>query len=148
MVQLNNAADTIEDLNDMPVKTVNGATIFMRDVGHVRDGNPPQHNIVHVDGGRAVLSTVLKNGAASTLDVVQGIKDMLPHAASSSCPTRCKIDVLNDQSIFVKAAITGVVREGAIAAGADQPDDPAVPGKLALHRHHRHLDPAGGAVRR
>ena len=78
VVKLNNAADTIESLNDLPVKTVDGATVFMRDVAHVRDGNPPQSNVVHVDGGRAVLATVLKNGAASTLDVVQGIKDMLP----------------------------------------------------------------------
>ncbi len=65
-------------MNDLPVKTVNGATVFLRDVGHVRDGNPPQQNIVHVNGGRAVLSTVLKNGQASTLDVVQGVKNMLP----------------------------------------------------------------------
>ena len=93
------------------------------------------------------LSTVLKNGSASTLDVVQGVKNMLP-LLKQQLPDSLKIDVLNDQSLFVKAAINGVVREGAIAAAPDQPDDPAVPGKLALHRHHRHLHPAGGAVRR
>ncbi|MBV9548334.1 MAG: efflux RND transporter permease subunit, partial [Alphaproteobacteria bacterium] len=69
-VKLNNAAPTIADLNDLPVKTVNGATLFMRDVGHVRDGFPTQTNVVHVDGARAVLSTIMKNGSASTLDVV------------------------------------------------------------------------------
>ena len=120
----------------------------MRDVAMCATAIRPSSNVVHVDGGRAVLTTVLKNGSASTLDVVQGVKDHAAPAQAASCPIRCKIDLLNDQSVFVKAAITGVVREGVIAAGADQPDDPAVPGKLALHRHHRHLDSAGGAVRR
>ena len=80
---LNDAAATIEDLNNLPVKSVNGATVYMRDVGHVRDGNAPQQSVVHVDGSRAVLTTILKNGSASTLDVVQGIKDMLPRLACS-----------------------------------------------------------------
>src|SRR5277367_4898502 len=74
-VQLNDAAATIQDLNDLPIKMVNGATIFIHDVGHVRDGSPPQQSIVHVDGARAVLQTVLKTGSASTLAVVQGVKD-------------------------------------------------------------------------
>ena len=78
VVRLNNAADTIEGINDMPVKTMNGGTVFLRDVAHVRDGNTVQQNIVHVDGSRAVLSTVLKNGQASTIDVVNGIKNLLP----------------------------------------------------------------------
>ncbi|MEO8301859.1 MAG: efflux RND transporter permease subunit, partial [Rhizomicrobium sp.] len=78
VVRLNNAADTIEAMNDLPVKTVGGGTVFLHDVGHVRDGNTPQANIVHVDGARAVLSTVLKNGQASTIDVVNGIKNLLP----------------------------------------------------------------------
>ena len=116
MVHLNNAADTVPDFNDMPVKTVNGATIFMRDVGHVRDGYPPQQSIVHVDGARAVLSTVLKNGSASTLDVVQGILSKLPLLRQQMPAYSLKISALNDQSIFVKAAIGGVVREGTIAA--------------------------------
>ncbi|HVW72520.1 MAG TPA: efflux RND transporter permease subunit, partial [Rhizomicrobium sp.] len=116
VVKLNNAASTLEDMNDLPVKTVNGATVFLRDVGHVRDGNPPQQSVVHVDGSRAVLSTVLKNGNASTLDVVQGIKDLLPKL-KQQLPESLKIDVLSDQSLFVKAAVNGVVREGAIAAG-------------------------------
>ncbi|HEY4077101.1 MAG TPA: efflux RND transporter permease subunit [Rhizomicrobium sp.] len=114
-INLNNAADTIATMNELPVKTVNGSTIFLRDVGHVRDGNAPQQNIVHVNGSRAVLSTVLKNGQASTLDVVQGVKDLLP-LIKAQLPDSLKIDVLNDQSLFVKAAISGVAREGAIAA--------------------------------
>jgi CzcA family heavy metal efflux pump len=115
MVELNNAAATMPDFNNMPVKTVNGATIFMRDVGHVRDGYPPQQSIVHVDGVRAVLSTILKNGSASTLDVVHGILSKLPQLRKQ-LPDTLKINTLNDQSVFVKAAISGVVREGTIAA--------------------------------
>lgn len=115
VVKLNNAADSIEGLNNIPVKVVDGATVFMRDVAHVRDGSPPQTTIVHVDGKRAVLMTVLKNGSASTLDVVQGIKDVLPRM-KQLLPDSIKIDLLNDQSIFVKAAVSGVVREGALAA--------------------------------
>jgi CzcA family heavy metal efflux pump len=114
-VRLNDAADTIGDLNNLPVKTVGGATIFIHDVGQVRDGAPPQTNIVHVDGGRAVLSTVLKTGSASTLAVVQGVKDKLPGLAEQ-LPSTFKITALNDQSLFVKGAISSVVREGAIAA--------------------------------
>ena len=115
VVKLNNAADTIEAMNDLPVKTVGGGTVFLHDVGHVRDGSTPQQNIVHVDGARAVLSTVLKNGQASTIDVVNGIKNLLP-VLKTQLPDAFKIDVLSDQSLFVKAAINGVAREGAIAA--------------------------------
>ncbi|HEX4105717.1 MAG TPA: efflux RND transporter permease subunit [Rhizomicrobium sp.] len=116
VVQLNDAAQSAESLNDLPVKTTaDGATVFMRDVAHVTDGNMPQGSIVHVDGSRAVLLSALKNGAASTLDVVQGIKDLLP-LLKQRLPDSLKVDLLNDQSIFVKAAISGVVREGALAA--------------------------------
>jgi CzcA family heavy metal efflux pump len=114
-IQLNNATTTVEQMNDLPVKTVNGATIYMRDVAHVRDGPPPQNNVVHVDNGRAVLSPIMKNGTASTLDVVQGVKNMLP-LIKSQLPDSFRIDLLVDQSIFVKAAVTGVAREGLIAA--------------------------------
>ena len=116
VVRLNNASDTIEGMNELPVKTApGGGTVFLRDVGNVRDGNTVQNNIVHVDGARAVLSTVLKNGQASTIDVVQGIKDMLP-ILREQLPPELKIDVLSDQSVFVKAAVKGVFYEGAIAA--------------------------------
>src|SRR3954467_10155579 len=96
VVDLNNAADSIETINDMPVKTVNGGTIFLRDVAHVRDGNSIQQNIVHVDGARAVLSTVLKNGQTSTIDVVNGVKNLLP-VLKTQLPEALKIDVLTDQ---------------------------------------------------
>jgi CzcA family heavy metal efflux pump len=114
-VRLNNATDTVEEMNDLPVKMVNGATIYMRDVAHVRDGASPQSNVVHVDGSRAVLASIFKTGNASTLDVVQGVKEALP-LIKSQLPDSFKIDLLADQSLFVKAAVTGVAREGLIAA--------------------------------
>ena len=114
-VKLNDAAETIEELNDLPIKTVGGATIQIHDVGHVRDGSPPQQSLVHVDGSRAVLTTILKAGSASTLAIVQGVKDALPKL-KETLPADFRIDALNDQSLFVKAAISGVVREGLIAA--------------------------------
>jgi multidrug efflux pump subunit AcrB len=114
-VKLNDAAESIEELNDLPIKTVNGATIYVHDVGHVRDGNPPQQSMVHVDGARAVLTTILKNGQISTLKIVQDVKDKLPKL-KETLPADFKIIPLNDQSLFVKAAISGVVKEGVIAA--------------------------------
>ena len=114
-VKLNNAPLSVEELNALPVKVVNGATIYMRDVAYVRDGSGPQTNVVHVDGHRSVLMTIFKNGSTSTLDIVQGIKDKLP-AATAGLPDALKITPIGDQSIFVKAAVEGVVREGAIAA--------------------------------
>ncbi len=114
-VRLNNAPGSIEALNDLPVKVVNGATIYMRDVAHVRDGNGPQQNIVHVEGHRSVLLTILKNGTASTLSIVAGVKDALPRIAAT-LPDTLKILPLNDQSLFVKGAVQGVIHEGAIAA--------------------------------
>ncbi|EIZ78990.1 acriflavin resistance protein [Novosphingobium sp. Rr 2-17] len=114
-VRLNNAPDSIDKLNDLPVKTVNGTTIYMRDVAFVRDGSAQQQNVVHVDGSRSVLLTILKNGSASTLAIVQGVKDALP-AIQASLPASLKVLQVGDQSLFVKAAVTGVVHEGAIAA--------------------------------
>jgi CzcA family heavy metal efflux pump len=115
-VKLNDAPDTIAELNDLPIKTVGGATIYMHDLGQVHDGAPPQQSLVHVNGARAVLTTILKTGSASTLAIVKGIKDALPKI-KESMPADFKIDALNDQSVFVKAAIAGVIREGVIAAG-------------------------------
>ena len=114
-VKLNNAPSSIEALNDLPVKVVNGATITMRDVAHVRDGSGPQQNIVHVEGSRSVLLTVLKNGATSTLAIVDGVKQKLPQIAAG-LPDTLKILPIGDQSLFVKAAVEGVIHEGAIAA--------------------------------
>ncbi|WP_267395632.1 MULTISPECIES: efflux RND transporter permease subunit [unclassified Sphingomonas] len=114
-VRLNNAPGTVEELNAIPIKVVGGATIYMRDVAHVRDGSAPQTNVVHVDGARSVTMTVLKNGATSTLSIVQGIKDALPKI-QETLPAALKIVPIGDQSLFVKAAVEGVIKEGAIAA--------------------------------
>ncbi|MFD1611284.1 efflux RND transporter permease subunit [Sphingomonas tabacisoli] len=114
-IKLNNAPNSIDELNDLPVKVVNGATIYMRDVAHVRDGSAPQTNIVHVNGARSVLVTVLKNGATSTLAIVQGVKDRIPKILEG-LPPSLKIEPIGDQSLFVRAAVSGVVREGVIAA--------------------------------
>ena len=110
----NSAPDTIEGLNNLPIKTVNGAVVYIHDVAHVRDGFPPQTNIVRVDGQRASLMTVLKNGNVSTLDVISGVRHLLPTIAQS-LPPQLRITPLSDQSIFVRGAIDGVVREGIIA---------------------------------
>ena len=114
-VRLNNAPSSVEGLNDLPVKVVNGATIYMRDVAHVRDGNSPQTNIVHVEGNRSVLLTILKNGTPSTLSIINGVKERLP-SISEKLPDSFKILPVADQSIFVEAAVEGVVKEGVIAA--------------------------------
>ncbi|WP_298691889.1 efflux RND transporter permease subunit [uncultured Sphingomonas sp.] len=114
-VELNNTPATVEAFNDLPVKTVNGATIYMRDVAHVRDGAAPQQNVVHVDGHRSALMTVLKNGKTSTLAIISGIKGKLPQL-QQTLPSQLKITPVGDQSLFVRAAINGVIREGVIAA--------------------------------
>jgi CzcA family heavy metal efflux pump len=114
-INLNDAAVTIADLNDLPIKTVDGTTIYIRDVGNVRDGYQPQQSIVHVNGSRAVLTSILKTGQGSTLAVVSGVKAMLPEI-ETTMPPNFKMTLINDQSIFVKAAISGVIREGIIAA--------------------------------
>ncbi|HET6219840.1 MAG TPA: efflux RND transporter permease subunit [Acidobacteriaceae bacterium] len=110
----NSAPTTIQGLNDLPIKSVNGAIVYIRDVAHVRDGFPPQTNIVRVDGQRASLMSVLKNGNVSTLQVISRIRAMLPIIASQ-LPPQLRITPLSDQSIFVRGAIEGVVREGIIA---------------------------------
>ena len=114
-LQLNNAAVKISDLGDLPIKTVNGAMVYIRDIAQVRDGNPPQTNIVHVDGSRSVLLQVLKNGSASTLAIVAGIKAKLADI-KASLPDNLRISLIGDQSLFVRAAIVGVAYEGLIAA--------------------------------
>src|SRR5579872_2544384 len=103
VVHLNDSVDDVDEINRFPVKTVNGATVYIGDVAHARDGNPPQTNVVRVNGGRAILMTVLKNGAASTLDIVQGVKDLLPKL-KEALPDSLKLATLSDQSLFVKAA--------------------------------------------
>src|ERR1700692_4830532 len=111
----NAAPQTIADLNQIPIKTVGNTTIYMKDVAWVRDGFPPQTNIVRVDGQRSALLTIQKAGDASTLKVISGIKSLLPQIAGS-LPNQLKMKPLADQSVFVLGAISGVVREALIAA--------------------------------
>jgi CzcA family heavy metal efflux pump len=114
-VQLNNSPLKIEELGDLPIKTVNGAMVYVRDVASIRDGNGPQTNIVHVNGSRSALMMVLKAGSISTLDIIAGIKKKVEQV-KPSLPEALKIDFVGDQSIFVGGAIAGVAREGIIAA--------------------------------
>jgi len=114
-VDLNASPDTIAELNNLPVKTVNGTTIYVRDVAHVRDGFSPQTNVVRQDGSRGVLLTILKNGGASTIDIVNNIRSVLPKVLAT-VPPDLNVKLLFDQSLFVRAAIKGVVREALIAA--------------------------------
>ena len=114
-IQLNNAPSLIAALGDLPIKTVNGAMVYIHDVAQVRDGNPPQTNIVHVEGNRSVLMQVLKNGAVSTLAIIDGIKKKVQEM-KAVLPDNLDIAQIGDQSIFINAAIGGVIREGVIAA--------------------------------
>jgi multidrug efflux pump subunit AcrB len=114
-MRLNNAPNDIMELGNLPIKSVNGAMVYIRDVANVHDGNSPQTSIVHVDGNRSVLMSVLKNGSTSTLAIVDGIKEKLQQI-KSGLPENLKVQPLNDQSLFVRAAISGVAIEGAIAA--------------------------------
>ena len=114
-INLNSAPSNIAELGDLPIKSVGGAMVYMHDVANVHQGNAVQTNIVHVDGNRSVLLSVFKNGATSTLDIVSGIKRMLA-VIKPSLPDALEIKPIGDQSIFVRAAISGVVREGVIAA--------------------------------
>jgi multidrug efflux pump subunit AcrB len=115
-VRTNATPASIDDLNMMPVKFVNGATVFLKDVAQVRDGSLVQQNIVRQDGHRSVLLSVIKNGNASTLAVVNGVKHAL-QSIRAAAPAGLKVNELFDQSVFVKNSVNGVLREGAIAAG-------------------------------
>jgi multidrug efflux pump subunit AcrB len=114
-VSLNGSPDTVAALNDVPIKQVNGSMVYIRDVAHVRDGFAVQTNVVRKDGSRSALLTILKNGGASTLDIVNQIRALLP-GMRAAAPPGLEMTELFDQSIFVRAAISGVVKEGVIAA--------------------------------
>ncbi len=114
-VEMNGSPQTVAGLNDLPVKTVNGSTIYMRDVAHIRDGFSPQTNIVRANGQRGVLMAVYKTGSASTLDIVSRVKKSIQDYAGS-IPEGVHIAMLFDQSLFVRASIYGVLREAVIAA--------------------------------
>ena len=115
LIQLNSSPEVISALNDVPIKTVNGAPVYMRDVAQVRDGYQVQTNIVRADGKRSALLTILRHGGASTLTVVDGVKKLLP-AVEATLPSSLRISQLFDQSIFVRSSVSGVVREATIAA--------------------------------
>jgi CzcA family heavy metal efflux pump len=115
-VRLNSSPDVVAAFNDIPVKTVNGVPVYVKNVAHVRDGYAIQTNIVRRDGRRAVLMTVLKGAGASTLDVIAGLRQALP-GIQAQLPPEIKLDFLFDQSVFVQAAVQGVLKEGAVAAG-------------------------------
>ncbi len=115
IVDLNNSPKTIAEFNDLPIKVVDGATVFMRDVAHVRSGSPPQTNVVQLDGKKGVLMSILKIGNASTLDIIAGVKARLP-AIQATLPAGVDLKYVGDQSGFVKDSVVAVVREGLIAA--------------------------------
>ncbi|GAC1593025.1 MAG: hypothetical protein NVS3B20_18190 [Polyangiales bacterium] len=115
-ILLNSSPEAFKDLEDLPIKTVKGTTVFVRDIAHVRNGYSPQTNMVHVGGRRSVLMSILKNGNVSTLDIVKHIREMLP-ATLAKLPKELKVSLLFDQSLFVRAAVDGVVKEAIIAAG-------------------------------
>ena len=114
-VETNPAPQIIDELNNLPIKSVNGAVIYIRDVAHVRDGNAPQTNVVRVDGKRAILMSIMKTGSSSTLDIIAGVQKKLI-AIKGQLPPQLQLNPLSDQSIFVRGAIDGVVREAIIAA--------------------------------
>jgi multidrug efflux pump subunit AcrB len=113
-IKLNANPTNIDDLNDVPIRTQSGGIVYIRDVAHVRDGFPPQTNMVRVDGKRAILMNVLKTGNASTIDIIDGINQKLP-ALRAALPESLHVRTLSDQSIFVHSAISGVIREACIA---------------------------------
>jgi multidrug efflux pump subunit AcrB len=114
-VEMNGAPQSVEELNNLPIKTVNGATIYMREVAHIRDGFSPQTNIVRANGQRGVLMSTYKTGSASTLDIVARVKQVLQNY-SSSLPESLHVSLFFDQSLYVRASIQGVLREAIIAA--------------------------------
>src|SRR3981081_4167399 len=114
-VNLNTSPPDIAAFNDLPIKTVNGTVIYMRDVADVHDGSPPQTNVVHVDGKNAVLLAVIKAGSVSTLSIISGIKHLLP-SVTKTLPAGLNLTAVGDQSVFVTSAVSSVVREAVIAA--------------------------------
>ncbi len=140
-VTVNANPKTVAELNDLPITTRNGSIIYVRDVAHVRDGYPPQTNIVRRDGHRGVLMSVLKTGSASTLDIIKSIKERLPRIRSAAAgriqhrPGGRPVDLRARRDRRRGA-------RGGDRRGPDRAHDPAVPRQLAQHAHHRHLDPA------
>jgi multidrug efflux pump subunit AcrB len=114
-INLNGSPRNVAEFNDLPIKAVNGAMVYVRDVAYAHDGSPPQTNVVQLDGHKGVLMTVLKAGSASTLDIIAGIKELLPRI-QETLPPGVELKIVNDQSGFVKSSVSSVIREGVIAA--------------------------------
>ncbi len=114
-VALNASPTLLDEINDLPVKKINGTIIYVHDVAFVHQGSPPQTNVVRVNGARAVLMTILKAGSASTLDIIDGVKSLLPRV-EQNLPSSLNLRAVGDQSVFVKAAVFGVIREAVLAA--------------------------------
>jgi multidrug efflux pump subunit AcrB len=114
-IETNSAPSIVDQLNNLPIRAVNGAQIYVRDVAHVRDGNPPQTNIVRVNGQRSVMMAIMKTGSASTLNIIRDVHEKIDYV-KGQLPQQEHVDALSDQSIFVRGAISGVVREALIAA--------------------------------
>jgi len=116
-IETNSAPSVVDQFNNLPIRTINGAVVYLRDVAHVRDGSPPQTNIVRVDGKRAIMMSIMKTGSASTLEIIKGVKDRVGNMQKQGgLPQQLQINALSDQSIFVRGAIDGVLREAIIAA--------------------------------
>ena len=116
-IETNSAPTIVDQLNDLPIRTANGAVIYVRDVAHVRDGFPPQTNIVRVDGKRAIMMAIMKTGSASTLQIIKDVRGIVDSpSVRGQLPPQMQINALSDQGIFVRGAISGVVREALIAA--------------------------------
>ena len=135
-VAINSSPELLAQLNDIPIRYVNGAMVYLRDVAFVHDGFSPQTNLVRRDGRHSALLPVLTSGSASTLSVVSGVRQLMPKI-QAGLPKSLNVDFLFDQSVFVRASITGVLREGAIAAVPHGADDPAVPALVAQHADRR-----------
>ena len=131
----------MDALNDLPIKVVNGATVYIRDIGHVRDGSVVQQNMVRADGEPSVLLTIMKTGSVSTLDIVDEIKERILPVTRAAAPPGMQIRELFDQSVFVRASIQGVLNE-ALSQPPHRHDDFAVSGFLAIHHHHRDINSA------
>ena len=140
-VRMNVYPRTVAELNNIPIKQVGNTTIYLREVARVSDGFAVQTNVVRQDGHRGVLMSILKAGNASTLDVVSGIRNLLPRAAST-LPPQLKITPLADQSVFVRSAISGVVREAVIAGCLTGVMILLFIGSWRSTDHHCHLHPS------
>jgi multidrug efflux pump subunit AcrB len=114
-INLNDSPRRIESFNALPIKVVNGSVVYMRDVAYAHDGNPPQTNVVQMDGRKGVLMTVMKAGSASTLDIIAGVKQLLP-SIEATLPPGVDVKLVGDQSEFVRSSVADVIREGAMAA--------------------------------